>query len=78
MRVRIVALLDQLDLPTQVPDFPPEEIWTAMFTDKKRQGDTIRFILPRNIGHVDIFTDIDRQDVLAVLKEVTSIAPSNN
>jgi 3-dehydroquinate synthetase len=49
-----------------------------MFTDKKRQGDTIRFILPRDIGRVDIFTDIDRQDVVTVLQQTTGITPPNN
>jgi len=40
-----------------------------MFTDKKRQGNTIRFILPRAIGDVAIFDNIRKEDVLAVLKE---------
>jgi 3-dehydroquinate synthase len=74
-RGRVVALLEQLELPTHLPDFPPDQIWAAMFTDKKRAGDTIRFILPRDIGRVDIFTDIDRQDVVTVLQQMTTITP---
>ena len=64
---RIVALLQQLRLPTQPPPFPAAEIWAAMATDKKRQGTTLRFILPRHIGDVDIFSGIAAADVQAVL-----------
>jgi len=42
-------------------------VWAAMFTDKKRQGNTLRFILPRAIGDVDIFQNIAAADVKAVL-----------
>jgi 3-dehydroquinate synthetase len=39
-----------------------------MSADKKRQGDTLRFILPRAIGEVDIFDNVHREDVEAILK----------
>lgn len=64
---RIMALLNQLDLQTQPPPFEPAQVWAAMATDKKRQGNTLRFILPRAIGDVDIFPDVAEADVLAVL-----------
>jgi 3-dehydroquinate synthase len=64
---RMLALLAQVGLPTQPPPFSAEDVWTAMFTDKKRQGNTLRFILPRAIGNVDIFPDIDATEVKAVL-----------
>src|SRR5262245_60539048 len=64
---RITLLLERLQLPTQLPPYPPEAVWAAMATDKKRQGNTLRFILPRAIGDVDIFNDIQKEDVLAVL-----------
>jgi 3-dehydroquinate synthase len=65
---RIITLLERVQLPTQLPPYSPEAVWTAMVTYKKRQGDTLRFILPRAIGDVDIFNDIQREDVMAVLK----------
>jgi 3-dehydroquinate synthase len=65
---RIMAVLEQWGLPTQLPAYPAAEIWAAMFTDKKRWGNTLRFILPRAIGDVDIFSDVAKEDVLAVLK----------
>jgi 3-dehydroquinate synthase len=64
---RITALLEQLELPTQHPPYPAAGIWTAMTTDKKRHGNTLRFILPRDIGDVDIFNDIAQEDVEAIL-----------
>jgi 3-dehydroquinate synthetase len=38
-----------------------------MATDKKRQGNTLRFILPRAIGQVDIFDDVTETDVKVIL-----------
>lgn len=64
---RIIALLEQLELPTQHPSYPTADIWTAMAADKKRQGNTLRFILARNIGDVDIFNNIAQADVEAIL-----------
>ncbi len=64
---RIMALLDRLELPTQPPPFAPAEVWAAMATDKKRRGSTLRFILPRAIGDVDIFQDVPEADVKAIL-----------
>ncbi|GAB4447161.1 MAG: 3-dehydroquinate synthase [Anaerolineae bacterium] len=64
---RIVNLLDRLGLPTEPPSYPPAEVWAAMGADKKRQGNTLRFILPRAIGQVDIFDNVAREDVAAIL-----------
>jgi 3-dehydroquinate synthase len=65
---RIIALLDRLGLPTTPPPYPPAEVWIAMGADKKRQGSKLRFILPRAIGSVDIFDNVAREDVEAILK----------
>lgn len=66
---RILALLDHLNLPTTPPDHDPEAVWTAMTSDKKKQGKHIRFVLPLDIGQVDVFDDVPREAVLAVLKQ---------
>lgn len=65
---RIVNLLRQVGLPTEAPPYPPAEVWAAMGSDKKRQGQTLRFILPRAIGHVDIFDNVAREDIETVLR----------
>lgn len=64
---RIITLLNRLGLPTEPPAYPPADIWAAMGADKKRQGNTLRFILPRAIGQVDIFDNVAREDVEAIL-----------
>ncbi len=64
---RIVNLLQQVSLPTQPPPYPPAEVWAAMGADKKRQGNTLRFILPRAIGAVDIFDNVAREHVEEIL-----------
>ncbi len=65
---RIISLLDRLNMPFTPPDYPFVDVWATMFTDKKRQGNTIRFILPRAIGDVDIFNDVAEADVRAILE----------
>jgi 3-dehydroquinate synthetase len=65
---RIIALLERLNLPVRPPAYPAADVLAVMATDKKRQGNTLRFILPRAIGEVDIFANVAREDVEAVLE----------
>ena len=65
---RIVALLGHLGLPTTLPDYDPEAVWDAMTSDKKKQGKHLRFVLPLDIGQVDVFDDVPRDTVLAMLR----------
>jgi shikimate kinase/3-dehydroquinate synthase len=65
---RIFTLLDHLGLPTTPPDYDHEAVWDAMTSDKKKQGRRLRFVLPLDIGQVDVFDNVPRDTVLAVLK----------
>jgi len=65
---RLIALLDHLGLPTAPPDYEPEAVWNAMTSDKKKQGKRLRFVLPLTIGQVEIFDDIPRDAVMAMLR----------
>jgi 3-dehydroquinate synthase len=65
---RVITLLGRLKLPIEPPPYSAAEVWAAMGTDKKRQGHTLRFILPRAIGDVDIFDEVTRKDVEAILQ----------
>ena len=65
---RIAATMEKQGLPTSPPDHAPETVWAAMRSDKKRQGDRLRFVLPVAIGEVDIFDDVPREAVLDVLR----------
>jgi 3-dehydroquinate synthetase len=67
--VRVARLLERLELPTAAPGLAPEQIVAAMATDKKRAGGRLRFVLPRNLGDVDVFDDVAIENVLAVLTE---------
>jgi shikimate kinase/3-dehydroquinate synthase len=64
---RIETTLCRLGLPTTLPGYPPEAIWAAMASDKKKQGNRLRFILPTAIGRVEIYDDVPRSVVLEVL-----------
>ena len=55
----LVKLLHTYALPTESP-YPMCDLIEIMQTDKKRSGDTLRFILPRAIGDCTIFeTSVD-------------------
>ena len=65
---RIEKLLSRLELPTSYPGAQPEQILAAMATDKKREGARLRFVLPRDLGDVDVFDNVTTDVVLAVLR----------
>ena len=50
---RILSLLRRFTLSTAT-DIPPEIIYAATFTDKKRQGNSVDLILPKAIGNCQI------------------------
>jgi len=65
---QIEAALAAWGLPLRCPPLPASDIWDAMATDKKRRGDTLRWVLPRAIGRVDVVDGIDKALVLDVLR----------
>jgi 3-dehydroquinate synthase len=72
---RIEAVLASWDLPVRLPgreprSFRAESIWRAMAHDKKRRGDTLRWVLPTHVGEVAISDDVPKKVVLAVLREL--------
>lgn len=75
---RIEATLAAWELPVRCPPldklkaqpFAVEAIWQAMAHDKKRKGDTLRWVLPRAIGEVEIFEDVPPPLVKSVLREL--------
>jgi 3-dehydroquinate synthetase len=67
---RIAAALVAWGLPVRCPPYPVEAIWEAMAHDKKRRGRSLRWILPHEVGHVEIVDDVPEQVVKSVLKEL--------
>ncbi|MRJ02432.1 MAG: 3-dehydroquinate synthase [Epsilonproteobacteria bacterium] len=66
---RIEELLKRYNLPTRYPIEDPEGFYDRFFLDKKSRGSQIAFVLPKGIGSFEIRRDIERERVLAVLRE---------
>ena len=70
---RIEAVLQAQSLPIRIPAaYEPAAIYQAMFSDKKKAGGKLRFILPRDVGDVFIEKDVSEADVLAAITAVQS------
>jgi shikimate kinase/3-dehydroquinate synthase len=67
---RIEALLAVWELPVRCPPFDADAIWEAMAHDKKRQGRSLRWVLPRAIGEVEITDDVPPETVKSVLRDL--------
>ena len=57
-RRRIVAVIEQAELPVNGMTLPTTDIVNAMIFDKKVRGGKVRFVLPDRIGHVVIRDDV--------------------
>jgi 3-dehydroquinate synthase len=72
-RIRIESLLANLKLPTEI-SADPEKLFDAMTKDKKREGDSIHFVLLKGIGHA-VMEDISIKELKAFLG---AFFPSNH
>jgi 3-dehydroquinate synthase len=70
LATRIEGLLARLRLPSSYRGHSAQQVWEAMATDKKRQGKTLRFVLPRAVGDVFVTDQVPQEDVLAVLESL--------
>lgn len=64
---RIEAVLAAWGLPVRYSTFDADAIWEAMTHDKKRRGQSLRWVLPRAIGDVFVTDQVGQADVLSVL-----------
>ncbi|QDT01448.1 3-dehydroquinate synthase [Adhaeretor mobilis] len=60
-------LLAALGLSVSPPEADPEDILHLMSRDKKSDSGAIRFILPTKMGHVELVSDFQSEDVIASL-----------
>ena len=65
---RQLKLLKNFGLPVSVPQVDHANILKAFRSDKKSEGNNLRFILPSRIGKVELVEHIDPQDALGALK----------
>jgi 3-dehydroquinate synthetase len=56
-RARVEVALDRCGLPTATR-LNPREVYVAMRHDKKRKGDTLRWVLPVALGDCRVFDDV--------------------
>lgn len=64
---RLTAILKSLSLPTGLTH-SPEEVYEALLTDKKRQGDSIHFIFIEDFGRTEV-----RKIPIAELKHMMKV-----
>jgi 3-dehydroquinate synthase len=64
---RQFKLLAALGLPTAVPELDHEALLSAMSRDKKVEHGQLRFVLPSELGHVELVGHVDPKDVRAAL-----------
>ena len=67
--LRMRAAIERLGLPTHHA-FDPAAALTAMGTDKKRRGRSLRFVLIRRIGEVFVADDVPEAAVIAALGNI--------
>ena len=61
-------LLRALGLPVDVPELEMDAIMESMAHDKKVAHGRLRFVLPDRIGHVELVSCVDPEDVKAALR----------
>jgi 3-dehydroquinate synthetase len=69
------SILREFGLPTSFSGLDLTDVARAMELDKKTRGKAIRWVLLRSIGSTVIRGDVPKQDVLAVLRELTKPDP---
>jgi 3-dehydroquinate synthetase len=55
-------------------DVRPKAIFRRLASDKKTLDGQVHFVLPRDIGHVDVVTDVPERAVLQVVQELRSLS----
>lgn len=71
LQTRLEKVLADVNLPTRIPaDYPPERLYQAMGSDKKKAEGQLRFVLLRDVGDVFLTADVPEKMVLAALTAV--------
>jgi 3-dehydroquinate synthetase len=65
---RVAGALVSHSLPIKCPPMDADAVWAAMGRDKKKRGKSLRWILPREIGTVEIVADVPQEVVVRVLR----------
>lgn len=65
---RVKALLEKYNIPTNYKIEDVEDFYEHFFLDKKSQDNKIKFILPVGLGDCKITDEIEKADVIEILK----------
>lgn len=66
---RQIALLQALGLPTELPDLDVDKMMGVMMHDKKVAHGQLRFVLPDQIGRVELVSDIPESAIREILSK---------
>jgi 3-dehydroquinate synthase len=58
------------NLPISIENIDPEEIYALTASDKKMEGDHIKFILLKNVGKAMIDTTVTKEEIIAGINEI--------
>ena len=58
------------NLPITIEDIDPEEIYNLTTSDKKMEGDKIKFILLKKVGKAMIDTTVTKEEMIAGINEI--------
>lgn len=61
---QVLDLLRRADYPLDIPDIPGERIVEAMYHDKKTEQRTIRMVIPKQVGQVEVRAIKDEQSII--------------
>jgi len=67
VRERITHTLASVGLETKVAGLDSGEVWRIMQHDKKARAGTVRFVLPTELGTVDVYDDVPEKDVMEAI-----------
>ncbi|WP_419769925.1 MAG: 3-dehydroquinate synthase [Candidatus Marinarcus sp.] len=65
---RVIELLKKYDIPTAYNIADAESFYAHFFLDKKSSDNKIKFILPKGIGDCVITDEIEKENVIKILK----------
>lgn len=66
----ICSMIKSFELPTNINELAPEEIYAVTKLDKKMQSDKIKFIILEKIGKAIIDTTVSKDEMLEAIKFV--------
>ena len=69
---RLTTLVERFGLPIAAPGLDPDALRDAMGRDKKNQDGRTRFVLPREVGRVELTDAPGEADIRAVLEVMTA------